>query len=284
MRVDSHHHLWRYHADEYPWIGDDMAVLRRDYGPDDLDVIVRTAGLDATVVVQARQSLVENDDLLAAAARHPAIAAVVGWVDLRDRRVEDTLATVAARPHFRGVRHVVQAEPDGFMDDPAFNEGIARLRRFGLVYDLLIVSRQLPEAIRFVDRHPAQPFVLDHLAKPTIRAAAFDEAWKTSIRELARRPHVTCKLSGLVTEVRDARWTVELLQPYVDTALEAFGPERLMAGSDWPVCLLRAGYAQWRDALHRLLGSLPATEQDAVFGGTAARVYGLGPARTPRAG
>lgn len=275
MRVDSHHHLWRYTADEFPWIADDMAVLRRDYGPDDLDAIIRAAGLDATVVVQARQSLVENDDLLAAAARHPAIAAVVGWVNLRDERVEDTLATYAAHPRFRGVRHVVQAEPDGFMDDDAFNQGVARLKRFGLVYDILIVARQLPEAIRFVDRHPDQPFVLDHLAKPTIRPAAFDAAWSTSIRELARRPHVTCKLSGLVTEVRDTTWTVELLQPYVDVALEAFGPDRLMAGSDWPVCLLRAGYAEWRDALHRLLAPLSAPEQDAVVGETASRVYGL---------
>lgn len=280
MRVDSHHHLWRYRADEYAWIADDMAVLRRNYGPDDLDTIVRAAGLDATVVVQARQSLVENDDLLAAATRHPVIAAVVGWVNLRDGRVEETLATYAARPRFRGVRHVVQAEPDGFLDDDAFNHGVARLQRFGLVYDILIVARQLPEAMRFVDRHPDQPFVLDHLAKPTIRAAAFDAPWKASIRELARRPHVTCKLSGLVTEVRDATWTVELLRPYVDAALEAFGPDRLMAGSDWPVCLLRAGHAEWRDALHQLLAPLSATEQAAVLGETASRVYGLAAPRT----
>ena len=185
MRVDSHHHLWRFAPDEYAWIADDMAILRRDYGIDDLDAVTRPAGVDRTVVVQARQSLVENDDLLAAAAQNPTIAAVVGWVDLRDPHVADTLAGYAVRPRFRGVRHIVQAEPDGFLDDEAFNRGIAGLRAFDLVYDLLIVGRQLPEAIRFVDRHPDQPFVLDHLGKPAIRAAAFDSEWEASIRALA---------------------------------------------------------------------------------------------------
>jgi L-fuconolactonase len=275
MRVDSHHHLWQYSADEYAWITDDMAVLRRDYGASDLETLARATGVDATVVVQARQSLAENDDLLASAERSSRIAAVVGWVDLRDPRVDEVLEACAAHPRFRGVRHIVQAEPDGFMDDVSFNAGISHLQRVGLVYDILIVGRQLPEATRLVDRHPHQPFVLDHLAKPTIRAAAFDTAWEVSIRELAQRPHVACKLSGLVTEVRDATWTVDLLRPYVEVALEAFGPHRLMAGSDWPVCLLRTGYVEWQDALHRLLTSLSASEQAAVFGGTASRVYGL---------
>ena len=236
-------------------------------------------GIDGTIVVQARQSLLENDDLLVAATRCPTIAAVVGWVDLRDPHVADTLAGYAARPRFRGVRHIVQAEPDGFLDDEHFNRGIARLKAFDLVYDLLIVARQLPEALRFVDRHPDQPFVLDHLAKPTIRAAAFDTAWEASIRALARRPHVTCKVSGLVTEVRDVTWTVDVLRPYVDVVLDAFGPDRIMAGSDWPVCLLRSGYAEWQDALHRLFAPLSPGEQAAVYGGTAARVYGLAAAR-----
>jgi L-fuconolactonase len=279
MRVDSHHHLWRFAPDEYTWIADDMAVLRRDYGIDDLEAVVRPAGIDGTIVVQARQSLVENDDLLVAAARCPTIAAVVGWVDLRDPRVADTLAGYAAHPRFRGVRHIVQAEPDGFLDDEHFNRGIARLKTFDLVYDLLIVARQLPEAIRFVDRHPDQPFVLDHLAKPTIRAAAFDSEWEASIRALARRPHVTCKVSGLVTEVRDVTWTVDVLRPYIDVVLDAFGPDRIMAGSDWPVCLLRSGYAEWQDALHRLFAPLSPGEQAAVYGETAARVYGLAGAR-----
>jgi L-fuconolactonase len=279
MRVDSHHHLWRFAPDEYTWIADDMAVLRRDYGIHDLEAVVRPAGIDGTIVVQARQSLVENDDLLAAAARCPTIAAVVGWVDLRAPHVADTLAGYAARPRFRGVRHIVQAEPDGFLDDEHFNRGIARLKTFDLVYDLLIVARQLPEALRFVDRHPDQPFVLDHLAKPTIRAAAFDTEWEASIRALARRSHVTCKVSGLVTEVRDVTWTVDVLRPYVDVVLDAFGPDRIMAGSDWPVCLLRSGYAEWQDALHRLFAPLSPGEQAAVYGGTAARVYGLAVAR-----
>lgn len=275
MRVDSHHHLWRYRPNEYAWIDTSMDVLRRDYTLDDLTAVTTEARIDATIAVQARQSLAENDSLLAAADRSPLIAAVVGWVDLAAADAADTLRTYAAHPRFRGVRHVVQAEPDSFLAAPAFNRGVSHLRAFHLVYDILIVGRQLPEAIAFVDRHPDQPFVLDHLAKPTIRAARFDAEWAAAFRELARRPQMTCKVSGLVTEVRDADWTVELLQPYVDLALECYGPDRLMAGSDWPVCRLRAGYDEWMNTLERLLGGLSDDEQRAVFGGTARRVYDL---------
>lgn len=273
MPIDSHHHLWTYDPEAYAWIGDD--VLRRDYDGDDLAAAARGTGIDGTVVVQARQSLAENDALLAAAQASPLIVGVVGWADLAARDVETTLAPYAARESFVGVRHVVQAEPGGFLDARTFNDGVARLGRLGLVYDLLIVARQLPEAIRFVDRHPDQPFVLDHLAKPTIRAAAFDATWATHLRDLARRPQVTAKLSGLVTEVRDPTWSVDVLRPYVDVALEAFGPSRLMMGTDWPVCRLRTEYATWVEAVQALLGELSADERHAIADTTARRVYGL---------
>jgi len=275
MPVDSHHHLWTYQADEYAWITDAMGVLRRDYGVDDLAAACRGTGIDATIAVQARQTLDENDDLLAAAAASPLVVGVVGWADLRAPNVAEVLAPYAAQPAFVGVRHVVQAEPDGFMLDPAFNSGIRALRPLGLVYDILIVARQLPEAMAFVDRHPDQPFVLDHLAKPAICADAFDEAWAGALRELARRPNVTCKLSGLVTEVRDPTWSVDLLRGYVDVALETFGPSRLMLGTDWPVCRLRAEYATWLEAADALLAQLSADERSAIADTTARRVYAL---------
>lgn len=275
MPVDSHHHLWAYDADTYAWITDAMGVLRRDYGVDDLAAACRGTGIDATIAVQARQTLDENDALLGAAAASPLVAGVVGWVDLQAPDVADVLARYASRPAFVGVRHVVQAEPDGFLLGAAFTAGIRALRPLGLVYDILVVARQLPEAIAFVDRHPDQPFVLDHLGKPTIRAGAFDEAWARAFRDLARRPHVTCKLSGLVTEVRDPTWSVDLLRPYVDVALEAFGPSRLMLGTDWPVCRLRAEYATWLEAADALLAQLSSDERSAITDTTARRVYGL---------
>lgn len=277
MRVDSHHHLWHFDADQYDWIAPSMTVLRRDYLCDELAAVARQAGIEATIAVQARQCLEENDALLAAADRCPIIAGVVGWVDLREADVARTLDRYLADPRFRGVRHIVQAEPDGFLADPAFNRGIRALAGTGLVYDLLILGRQLGEAIDFVDRHPAQSFVLDHIAKPTICEGAFDDTWARDFRELARRPHVTCKLSGMVTEVRDEAWTTALLRPYVDVALDAFGPRRLMIGTDWPVCRLRCGYGEWLATLDLLLGDLSPDQQQDLRGATALRVYGLQP-------
>jgi L-fuconolactonase len=275
MRIDSHHHLWQFVPEEHTWIGDDMAPLRRDYLGQHLMTEMRGAGIDAAVAVQARQSLAENDFLLAQAEACPAIAGVVGWVDLQADDVDDVLDRYAAHPRFVGVRHVVQSEPDGFLQGAAFNRGVALLARRTLVYDVLIVGRQLPEAITFVDRHPNQPFVLDHIAKPTIVAGRFDEAWARAICELARRPHVTCKLSGIVTEVREPMLTRDLIRPYVDVALEAFGPSRLLFGSDWPVCRLRVEYGEWVRSVEALIVSLSPHERTAVFGGNAAKVYGL---------
>ncbi len=274
-RVDSHHHLWQYEPTGYAWIADDMHVLRRDYDVADFEREAQASRIDASIVVQARQVLAENDALLDAAARSTVVAAVVGWVDLRARDVGDVLDRYAAHAAFRGVRHIVQAEPAGFMDDPRFNEGIAHVTAHGLVYDFLITARQLPEAIRLVDRHPHQTFVLDHLAKPVIRPTAFDCAWATDLRALAERPHVSCKLSGLVTEVQDTDCSPSLLQPYVDVALDCFGPSRLMMGSDWPVCRLRAEYVDWMTMLHALVGALADDERAAIRGDTARRVYAL---------
>jgi L-fuconolactonase len=214
--------------------------------------------------------------MLEVARAHPRIAGVVGWVPLVEPDVEATIGRLAADPWLRGVRHIVHDEPDDrFMLRDDFNRGVARLLPFGLVYDVLIFARHLPHATAFVDRHPDQPFVVDHVAKPTIRAAAFDRAWADGLRELAKRPQVTCKLSGMVTEVHDTSWSPTLLQPYVDLALEAFGPSRLMFGTDWPVCRLQCEYGEWVDAVRAFVTPLSTDEQAAILGGTAQRVYGV---------
>ena len=276
MILDSHHHLWRYDPARLPWIGDGMPALKRDYGAADLEAAIAGTGVERTLLVHAQQNVEETDWMLEIARAHPRIAGVVGWVPLVDPGVEATLARLAADPHLRGVRHIVHDEPDErFILRDDFNRGVARLRGFGLVYDVLIFAAHLPHAIAFVDRHPDQPFVVDHVAKPTIRASAFDRAWAEGLRELARRPHVTCKLSGMVTEVRDPGWSPGLLQPYLDVALEAFGPSRLMFGTDWPVCRLKCEYAEWVEAVRAFVAPLSPGEQAAILGGTAQRVYGV---------
>ncbi len=277
MRVDTHQHLWRFDPVEYDWIVPEATALRRDYLHPDLVRELDAARIDAAVAVQARQSLAENDFLLEqAAASGGRIRGVVGWVDLAADDVEAVLARYAAQPRFVGVRHVVQGEPDpAFLGRPAFNRGVARLRSHRLVYDLLIVAHQLEAAVAFVDRHPTQPFVLDHIAKPVIAAGRFDDAWARSFREIAKRPHVTCKLSGVVTEVRDASWSPALIRPYLDLAIEAFGPARLMFGSDWPVCRLRLEYVEWVRAVETVTSTWSSAEQAAFWGANAVRVYGL---------
>ena len=277
MKIDSHQHLWHFDPVEYDWIDEKATALRRSYLHEDLARELSTSGVDGAVAVQARQSLAENDFLLEqAAASRGRIRGVVGWVDLAADNVDEVLGRYASRPRFVGVRHVVQGESDpAFLAGPGFNRGVSRLRRHGLVYDVLIYAAQLPAAIAFVDRHPSQPFVLDHLAKPTIAAARFDDAWARSFREIAKRSHVTCKLSGVVTEVRDATWSADVIRPYVDLAIEAFGPARLMFGSDWPVCRLRTEYGDWVRTVQQLTSGWSAAEQAAFWGGTAATTYNL---------
>ena len=276
MIIDSHHHLWRFDQARLPWIADSMPALRRDYLPADLDAALAGTGVDRTILVHAQQRVDETEWMLGLARTHPRIAGVVGWVKLVETDVDDVLGRLTADGLLRGVRHIVHDEVDDrFVLRDDFNRGVARLRHHGLVYDVLIFAKHLPHAIAFVDRHPDQPFVVDHLAKPTIRAAAFDAEWAAGLRELARRPHVTCKLSGVVTEVRDAGWSGALIQPYLDVALEAFGPSRLMFGTDWPVCRLKCEYADWVAAVRGYIAPLSAAEQAAIMGGTAARVYGI---------
>jgi L-fuconolactonase len=272
--IDSHHHLWRYSASEYDWINNRMAALRRDFLPSDLVIEFANAEVDGAVTVQARQTLEETEWLLELARTCKQIRGVVGWAPIAASNFQDSLHKLAADPKLVGLRHIVQAEPQGFLDGADFNRGIRALHTTGLVYDLLILQSQLDEAIRFVDRHPDQIFVLDHIAKPKIAAREI-EPWRTRIQELSKRANVCCKLSGMVTEDSWSNSSLESLRPYLDIAVEAFGPDRLMAGSDWPVCLVATSYAQWWTMLRTYFAAFSESERTNIFGATAIKVYDL---------
>ena len=277
MTIDSHHHFWRYDPLEYDWISDSMEVLRRDFLPADLQREIIAAGIRGVVSVQARQTVGETRFLLDLAAANDFILGVVGWVPLVDPGVTEILAEFAADPKLRACRHVLQDEPDDeYMLRHDFNEGVRAVTAAGLAYDILIFERHLPHTLTFVDAHPDQIFVIDHIAKPCIRDGSFS-AWRADLLECARRPHVYCKVSGMVTEAHWQRWTLSDLLPYLDTVLEAFGPERLMFGSDWPVCLVATGYGRWASLVADYAARLGSAERDRIFGGTAAEAYGLEP-------
>lgn len=273
-RIDSHQHFWRFDAARDGWITDDMRAIRRDFLPPSLEPLLASNGIGGCVAVQADQSLDETRFLIDLARRHPFIKGVVGWVDLRSPRLEASLDEFRADPLFRGVRHVAQAEGDDFLEREDVIRGISRLARSGLTYDILIVERQLPAALALTSRLPDQRFVLDHLAKPRVKDQTI-EPWATTIRELARRPNVFCKVSGLVTEADWHQWRPADLRPYLDVVFDAFGPDRLMWGSDWPVCLVAAPYERVLGTVVEYVSALSVTERDAVLGGTAAKCYGL---------
>jgi len=274
-RIDAHQHFWRYEPVEYDWIDASMAPLRRDFLPADLEPELRGAGFDACVAVQARQTLEETRWLLELADRHAFIAGVVGWIDLRAPDLRAQLEPLRGRPKLVGLRHIVQAEPDDrFLLRPEFLRGVAALRDLGLAYDILIYPRHLPAAVEFAQRLEGHRLVLDHLAKPEIRGGEI-QRWRRDLRALAESGHVMAKLSGLVTEADWHHWTPEGMRPYLDVAFECFGYERLMIGSDWPVCTLAADYGRTMRVVTDYLRDRPSREQDAVLGGNAARLWRL---------
>jgi L-fuconolactonase len=279
MKIDSHQHFWAYSAVEYPWIGAGMERLARDYLPADLEAVATPEGVAGSVAVQARQSLAESRWLLDLARRHPFIRGVVGWVDLRSDHVAHDLATLAPHEAFVGVRHIVQDEPDPrFLLGEAFVRGLRQLHQFGLTYDLLLYPQQLSAAVELVGLLPEQPFVLDHLAKPRLKPpikTSDRDQWRRDIEALARHRNVCCKLSGLVTEAAWRQWQPADFRPFLDVALTAFGPERLMFGSDWPVCLLSGDYAEVAGIVEDFIAALGPDERNQIWGGTATRFYGL---------
>jgi L-fuconolactonase len=275
VRLDAHQHFWIYTAKEYGWIDDGMAFLQRDFLPSDLKPLLDENGFAASIAVQARESLEETRWLLELAEQNDFIAGVVGWVDLCSPDLRKQLDDFTGSRKLVGVRHVVQAEPDDrFMLRPAFQLGIAQLAEFDLAYDLLLYPRHLPIAVELVRQFPVQRFVLDHLAKPAIVDGTL-EPWKQDIRALAECSNVSCKLSGMVTEARWRQWRPDDFRPYLDVALEAFGPSRLMIGSDWPVCTVSGDYAQTAGIVLDFVQQLTETERAGILGGNCAGVYGV---------
>ena len=275
LKIDAHHHLWKFDADEYGWIDEGMEVLRRDFLPADLHKEMAASGIDGALAVQARQTVEETHWLLQWAGQNDFMKGVVGWVPLAEPNVGAVIEQFSANLKLRGVRHVLQDEPDeNYILREDFNRGIRELARYNLTYDILIFERHLPQTIRFVDQHPKQKFVLDHLAKPRVKERAIS-AWREHMLELAKRENVYCKISGLATEADHKNWTEEQLQPYIDTVLSAFGAKRVMFGSDWPVCLLALRYEKWVDIVAKTASRLSVTEQQRLWAGTAVEAYGL---------
>jgi L-fuconolactonase len=277
MKIDSHQHFWEYTSTEYGWIGDEMDILKKDHLPQHLEPILTANGLEGSIAVQARQTLQETHWLLRLATAHPFIVGVVGWVDLVAPGVTRTLESLCAQPKLRGVRHVLQDEPDDqFMLRDDFQRGLRALEPLDLCYDLLVFPRHLPLACELVSRFPRQRFVLDHVAKPPIKDGRL-QPWADDVRKLAAFPNVYCKVSGLITEADWQHWRQGDLSPYLDVVLEAFGPGRIMFGSDWPVCTVAGTYARVADAFRDFADTLSDDEQAAVWGGTAAASYQLAP-------
>ena len=278
MIVDAHHHFWDPATADYPWLTDQLAAIRRAFGPADLEPLLQAAGVEATVLVQTRSSLAETVDFLDVAGRTPFIRGVVGWVDLTDRAVADTIARLRAGSggeYLVGIRHQVhdEADPEWLLRDDVAR-GIEAVGRAGLVYDLLVRPRELPAALALVARHPDMRFVIDHLAKPPIASGEL-EPWASLLAPFAGLDHVACKLSGMVTEADWSSWTASDLRPYVQRVVDVFGPERVLYGSDWPVCLLAGSYGDVLEAARATLDGLSKDELASAFGQSASAIYGL---------
>ena len=274
-RIDAHQHFWRYNAKRDAWITDSMARLRRDYLPEHLRGELTSNAIDASIAVQADQSEAETAFLLDLANTYPFIAGVVGWVDLRARDLGDRLEAYARFEKLRGFRHIAQSEPDGrFLARQEVVEGIGALRQYGFTYDILIYPVHMPAALELMARLPDQPFVIDHLAKPPIRTNQM-ASWANRMREMASNPQAYCKISGLITEADWQTWRADDFKPYLDVVFEAFGTDRLLFGSDWPVCLLAGTYRQAHELVADYMKDLPTSEQEKVFGANAERFYSL---------
>jgi L-fuconolactonase len=275
MHIDAHQHFWRYNTDEFGWIDDSMRAIQRDFLPDDLTPELARNDVQRSITVQTRQTLEETRWLLELADHSPSILGVVGWVDFCSPNVRSQLKQFVKNPKFVGVRHIVQSEPDDrFLLRPDFLRGLALLEEFDLAYDILIYTHHLPVAAEFVQQFPRHRFVLDHMAKPPIRSGQM-EPWATGIRRLAEFPNVFCKMSGLVTEGDWQHWTAEQINPYLDVAFDAFGPDRLMIGSDWPVCLVAGEYGRVLELVKNYSNGTSNATREAILGGNAQRFWRL---------
>lgn len=272
-QIDAHQHFWKYDPELYPWIAGDLSPLGRDFLPSDLAPILRSQGIAGSVAVQARQDLAETAWLLQLAEQDPWILGVVGWVDLRSEDLTAQLAGLA-HPKLRGVRHVLQDESPDFLLDPHFQRGVGQLAAAGLTYDLLVYPQHLPNSFTLCEDNPELWMVLDHCAKPEIRSGAL-RPWQDDIRRIAELPNVLCKISGLVTEAAWNTWQPDDFKVYLDTVFEAFGSDRVMFGSDWPVCTVAASYDKVFELVKEYTDTLSIDERAALFGDTAQRFYQL---------
>lgn len=272
--IDAHQHFWNYDPINHDWIGEDMKMIRRDFQPKDLKDVYARNGVSACVAVQADQSEAETAMLLNYAEQHDFIAGVVGWVDLRQEGLEDRLNYYSAFPKLKGFRHVLQNEDPSFMLEPAFLRGIGLLQKFDFAYDILIFPQHLDAAIEMVGHFPGHRFVVDHLAKPLIKKKEIRE-WKEKMKVLSQHPHLYCKISGMVTEADWEDWKADDLLPYLEAATEIFGPDRLMFGSDWPVCLVASSYDKWLNLVKAYFQSFSPADQAKIFGANANSFYQL---------
>ena len=275
IMIDSHHHLWHYSEEEYLWIPAG-SPLAQDQLVAELEAATSSAGVTGTVVVQARQVVEESDFLLSLSDQTDRIQAVVGWVPLIDENVSTDIERLSTFPKFKAVRHVLQEEPDEYFLRDDFHRGLALLPLFGLNYDLLIFQRQLPVAIQLVDRQPDLPIVLNHLAKPEARNGRIEPAWREGMKEIAKRGNlIGVKFSALLTEFPEGEGDDETVATYFQETLDIFGAERVMFGTDWPVCLLRTGYKDWAETVRGLTASLSENERSAILSGNAKRCYSI---------
>ncbi|ACT02204.1 amidohydrolase family protein [Paenibacillus sp. JDR-2] len=275
MRIDSHQHFWMYNERDYGWMSAQHEAIQADFLPEHLKPLLLQNGFDGSIAVQARQSLQETEWLLSLADRFSEIKGVVGWVDLCSPEIDRHLEQYGNHPLLKGVRHVVHDEPDDrFLLREDFRNGIAALEKYGLTYDLLLFPKHLPYAAELVEMFPNQPFVLDHIAKPDIANKGF-EPWAQDLARLAAYPNVCCKLSGMVTEAKWGNWQENDFAIYLDTVFQCFGIERLMIGSDWPVCKLSGTYEQTINIVRRYLEAFTEEDRSLVLGGNCARFYGI---------
>ncbi|MCL7762581.1 amidohydrolase family protein [Polaribacter sp. Z014] len=275
MTIDSHQHFWKYEAEKHSWIDDEMSVIRRDFLPSDLSKVYKENGIDGCVAVQADQTLEETDFLIDLAAENSFIKGIVGWVDLRAENIEEVLEKYSKNTIVKGFRHVVQGEADhNFLLRPNFLRGIAALEKYNFTYDILVFPHQLGAVLEFVQRFPNQKFVIDHIAKPYIKDGFFD-GWASQMKEIATYKNVLCKVSGMITEADYNTWTEAQLNPYLEVVFNAFGTERIMFGSDWPVCLVAGNYTEVKNIVTNYISKFSEAEQKAIMGENAIDFYNI---------
>ena len=274
MRIDSHQHFWEYDPVRDTWINDTMGAIRKDFLPQHLKPILDTNNIHGCIAVQADQSETETNFLLTLAKNNTFIKGVVGWVDLRAENIEEQLAHFSKNKKLKGLRHVMQVEADNFMLRKEFQNGISKLAQFDLTYDILVFPPQLKSVIELVKKFPNQPFVVDHLAKPYIKNGKIKE-WKNTIQVLAKHPNVYCKVSGMVTEAHLKHWKPSDFTSYLDVIFNAFGVDRIMYGSDWPVCLLAANYKEQLHIIEEFITSFSDSEKEKIMGRNAVEFYNV---------